>query len=292
MNDAGYTLLDFGDGRKLEQFGALRLDRPSPAAQEFSPAAPDLWQQADARYELAVKGSERGRWKTTPHAPATWRLQHGRLNLELRRTPFGHVGVFPEQAENWDWLRRSAEEAVRPWKLLNLFAYTGASTLAAAGGLRRHGAKAPAIVHVDSAEPAVQWGRRNAELSGLSAAPIRWIVEDAAKFVARELKRGNRYDGIILDPPSYGHGPRGELWRIEEHLPQLLKHALQLTAGDCRLLLLTCHSPGWGPRELALLVHQVWPLGSPFPDLEASPLELRTASGRALPSGAMARFVR
>jgi 23S rRNA (cytosine1962-C5)-methyltransferase len=205
--------------------------------------------------------------------------------MELRLTPFGHVGVFPEQAENWDWIARKVAEGGiaegRPLKALNLFAYTGGATLAAAAA----GAE---VTHIDAARNTVAWARKNAELSRLAEAPIRWITEDARKFVARELRRGSAYDAVILDPPTYGHGAKGEAWKIDEHLPPLLAHCAQLTADRRIFFLLTSHSPGYGATELTQFLSQA---GIATPDqLEAFPLELTTNDGRTLPSGFAARW--
>nr|MBC8426721.1 class I SAM-dependent methyltransferase [bacterium] len=200
-----YQLLDFGDGRRLERFGPLVLDRPCPAAEEVTPAEPALWQAADGRF--ARTDGKQGEWMSAGPLPERWTISHGPLTLELKRTEFGHLGVFAEQAANWDWLTeqisaahppgRTPDAGGSPLKVLNLFAYTGASTLAAAAA----GAQ---VTHVDAARNVLAWARRNADLSAMSAAPIRWIAEDAQKFVGRELKRENRYDAVILDPPSYG----------------------------------------------------------------------------------------
>ena len=215
----------------------------------FERANPDLWTQADARFE--GRDEQRGQWTDRRELPERWTVAHGPLRFELKRTEFGHLGLFPEQAENWDWIARAAVrqrgrlarmlragETPALREVLNLFAYTGGSTLAAAAA----GAE---VVHVDAAKNVVAWARRNAELSGLADAPIRWIAEDAMKFVKRELKRGNRYDAVILDPPSYGHGPHGEVWRLSKHLPRLLDLCAELTAGRPQFMLLTCHTPGY-----------------------------------------------
>ena len=167
----------------------------------------------------------------------------GRCVLELKRTNFGHLGLFPEQAANWPWIAEQVASAPA-MRVLNLFAYTGGSTLAAAAA----GAE---VVHVDAAKNIVAWARRNAALSGLADAPIHWIAEDALKFVKRELRRENRYDAVILDPPSYGHGAHGEVWRLSQHLPRLLELCGQLTAGRRRFMLLTCHTPDFEPARLA-----------------------------------------
>jgi 23S rRNA (cytosine1962-C5)-methyltransferase len=246
---AQYELLDFGRGRKLERFAGVLLDRPSPAADGIRPAHPELW---GARQEEVV--------------------------LELKLTEFGHVGLFPEQVENWEWIRRQVGSAEGTLKVLNLFAYTGASTLAAAAA----GAE---VVHVDASRGSVAWARRNAAFSGLGQRPIRWIVEDARKFVLRELKRGNRYDGLILDPPSYGHGPRGEAWKLEGDLPPLLANCRELLGEVGRFVLLTCHSPGIGPEELTAMLGP-----SAGGVIQAFPLALETSAGRKLPSGVAARW--
>ena len=276
-----YQLLDFGDGRRLERFGPVVLDRPCPAAESMRPAAPGLWSSADARFER-IEG-EQGRWTLRADPPQPWTVAHGRMTLELKRTDFGHVGLFPEQAENWDWIaeriRRGPSAAASPVPVLNLFAYTGGSTLAAAAA----GARG---THVDAARNIVAWARRNAELSGLGDAPIRWIAEDAAKFVQREIRRGNRYDAVILDPPSYGHGTRGEVWQLAEDLPQLLALCAELSAPRPRFVLLTCHTPGFSPAVLRELLETAFGAG----DIAAAPLVLAAATGRTLPSGIVARW--
>lgn len=277
----GYRLLDFGDGRKLEQFGQYVLDRPAPAAESLSKTDPGAWSQAAARYERSDR--ETGQWFSKSPLPEKWPVALGGLTVEVKPTPFGHVGLFPEQAPNWLWIDEQMRKANRPIRILNMFAYTGGSTLAAA----RAGAE---MVHVDSARGTVEWARRNALLSGLAAAPVRWITEDAMKFTSRELKRGNDYDAVILDPPSYGHGPAGEPWKIDEHLPQLLRLCAELTAKGRLFVLLTCHSPGYGPKELGSLTRDAF--GGSGAAIEARELALESAAGTQLRCGAMARWTR
>ncbi len=278
-----YQLLDFGHGRRLERFGSVVLDRPCPSAEACTPASPQRWPEADARFE--GRNEEKGQWTDRRELPPRWNVAFGQLRLELKRTDFGHLGVFPEQADNWHWLADClpppSPAVAAPKKILNLFAYTGGSTLAAAlAGVE--------VVHVDAARNVVAWARRNAEISGLADAPIRWIGEDALKFVKRELKRGNRYDGVILDPPSYGHGPRGEVWRLSKHLPRLLGMCAELT-GDCpQLLLLTCHTSGYNAKVLQEMIEEHF--GSLPGRMETGQLSLRSVDGRQLPSGVFVRY--
>jgi 23S rRNA (cytosine1962-C5)-methyltransferase len=298
-----YQLIDFGEGRRLERFGDIVLDRPCPAAETMHQADPAAWQDADARFESI--NEQEGRWICRRELPQRWTIAHEALRFELKRTPFGHVGLFPEQAENWDWIAvrvqglgfRVQDSNLQPTvyslqpfenaqreklKILNLFAYTGGSTLVAAAA----GAE---VVHVDAAQNIVAWARRNAELSGLAGAGMHWITEDAMKFVKRELRRGNRYDAVILDPPSYGHGRRGEVWRLSKHLPQLLEICNELTAGQCRFILLTCHTAGYDCTRLADMLKE------PFPNIEKGNIEakdliLQSATGRELSSGVVIRW--
>ena len=286
-----YELIDFGGGRRLERFGPWLLDRPCPAAEGLARAQPDAWQQADARFDRTE--GEESQWSLGQGLPEQWTIAHGPVVFELKRAPAGHLGVFPEQAANWDWIadqfRKRGQSLsskgtvpFSPLKILNLFAYTGGSTLIAPAA----GAE---VVHVDAARNTVGWARRNAELSGLADRPIRWITEDATKFVKRELRRGNRYDVVVLDPPSYGHGPRGEVWRLSNHLPQLLRLCGQLTAGCRRFMLLTCHTPGFDPARLEAMMAEA--LGETDEGtVTARQLTIRSAAGRELPSGVVARW--
>ncbi len=282
-----YQLLDFGAGRRLEQFGPITLDRPCAAAEAFERADPDAWAHADARFD--GRDEERGQWTCRRELPERWTIAFDALRFELKRTVFGHLGLFAEQAENWDWIARQCRLPASPGpgertKILNLFAYTGGSTLAAAAA----GAE---VTHVDAARNIVAWARRNAELSGLADAPVRWITEDATRFVQRELKRGNRYDAVILDPPSFGHGPHGEVWQLSKHLPRLLAMCGELTAGRRGFLLLTCHTPGYGAEELSEMTKEHF-LESPAGSMQGKPLSIRAADGRQLPSGVVVRWTR
>ncbi len=246
MANRHYELIDFGGGRKLERFGRILLDRPSPAALDQPRMLRD-WSIAD------LKLDDRGEVLIGAKPVDPWQVQIANITFNLRVTPFGHVGVFPEQEVNWKWLQafkfadspaqqspaqqspvqQSPVQQSRP-QALNLFAYTGGSTMA----LAKAGFE---VVHVDASAPSVRWARQNAEANQLNDHPIRWIVEDARKFAAREIKRGRRYDFIVLDPPSFGHGPGGDRWQIESDLFPLLENCLQLLSdGGCWLL--TAHS--------------------------------------------------
>lgn len=258
-----YRLLDFGGGRKLERFGNLIVNRPSPPALHAVPKTPKRWQEADlffrteegARTDSAL--GVRGSWKArTDHGAKAiesgWNLDAGFI-LELKCSPFGHLGVFPEQARNWtrlyEYAQNVQERLRRPARILNLFAYTGGSTLACAAG----GAE---VTHLDAARNIVAQARRNAELSGFAERPIRWIADDAVKYAKREQKRGNLYDGIVLDPPAYGHGARGEVWRLARDLPKLLDILFAILDREAPFVLLTCHSPGFDARRLKALLEE------------------------------------
>jgi 23S rRNA (cytosine1962-C5)-methyltransferase len=278
----GARLLDCGDGRRLDRFGTLILDRPAPSAAHPTLADPGAWATADARYERAGPGP--GAWTGAAVGTEPWLVRVEGLTFELRLTETGQVGLFLEQVPMWRWLRRRVAEAGRPIAILDLFAHTGGSTLAAASA-------GASVVHVDGSRGAVGWARHNAAISGLTDAPIRWIVEDAETFVRRELARGHRYDAVVLDPPSYGHGPNREQWRLGDRLPDLLRSCAALTGARRAFLLVTTHTPGFGPdglgRELA---------GAFRPDelslgrLESGPLDLVASSGARLPLGAFARW--
>jgi 23S rRNA (cytosine1962-C5)-methyltransferase len=302
-----YQLIDFGNSRRLERFGEITLDRPCPAAESMPPADPAAWKTVDACFETI--NEQEGRWICRRELPDRWTVAHGALRFELKRTPFGQIGLFPEQAENWDWIGARVQGSgfrvqdlasstnlqptaysLQPYqqaegeklKVLNLFAYTGGSTLAAA-------ATGAEVFHVDAANNIVAWARRNADLSGLDNARIHWVTEDAVKFVKRELKRNNRYDALILDPPSYGHGRRGEVWRLTKHLPYLLEMCSELTAGRCRFVLLTCHTPGYDSARLADMLKENIP-DTRAGTMTAKTLTIPSADGRELPNGSVVRW--
>jgi 23S rRNA (cytosine1962-C5)-methyltransferase len=271
-----YELLDAGDGRRLERIGGLVLDRPAPGARD--PRSTAGWDAADAQYQRGAADS--GQW--LPEAPAEWTVRHGPLVLAARATPSGGVGVFPEQVGNWAWIAAQVAErrsGSSPPEVLNLFAHTGAATLAAAAAGAR-------VAHVDASRPAVTWARRNSELSGLADAQIRWLVDDTLGFVRRESRRGRRYDVVILDPPSYGHAPNRVRWQLADQLPDLLA-ATRSVLADGSAVLLTAHTPGYDAERLALALGDALEL--PARAVEAEELELVAATGARLPAGAFAR---
>ena len=288
-----YQLLDFGDGRKLERFGGEVLDRPSPAAEHAAIANAGLWGTATARFDM-VKGGK-GEWGDSDLFSSldddeTWSVRHRDARLVMQLGASGNVGVFPEQASNWEWIAGQVAAcneslANRAPRILNLFAYTGAATLAAAAA----GAE---VTHVDSSAPTVAWAKRNAEASRMADRPVRWLVDDAIKFSARECRRGNFYDGVILDPPTYGKGPKGKPFKFRDHLDELMVLCGQLLgqpSGSARFMLFSCHAPGFGTREAELAVNRVLAKGDGG-RLTSQPLTLKAADGRELAAGVSARW--
>jgi 23S rRNA (cytosine1962-C5)-methyltransferase len=286
MDDpSGYELIDIGEERRLERFGRWSLDRSAPTEGGFPRRDPAAWADADARFELGDEGT--GRWVTiAPEVETPWTASVGGLAFEIRLAQSGQLGCFPEQASTWSWIEeRIAGSALgRPLEVLDLFAHTGGSTLAAA----RAGAR---VVHVDAARPAIAWARRNAELNGLIEAPIRWITDDATSFTRREARRGRRYDGIVLDPPSFGHGPGGRPWQLAGDLPELLEACAAILADDAGFVVLSAHTPGYDSDRLGSLLADA--LGA-FPGgaIETDQLEIESRSGRQLGLGTVARWDR
>lgn len=237
-----FEVLDTSDGEKLERWGTYTLIRPDPQVIWQTKKGP-AWSHADGHYLRSHEGG--GRWEA--RLPKEWQIGYKGLRFYLRPMGFKHTGLFPEQAVNWDWMREAIGRAGRPVKVLNLFAYTGGATLACA-------AAGAAVTHVDAAKGMVTWARENAALSGLKDTPIRWLVDDCGKFVARELRRGSRYDGIVMDPPSYGRGPGGEVWKLEETLYGLLTQAVQLLSDKPLFFLLNSYTTGLSPSVMAYLL--------------------------------------
>ncbi len=227
---ADYALLDSGNGRKLERFGSVIVDRPEPQAL-WTPAAGEReWRKANAVF-AGDDEEDKGRWRLDKPVPESWPVKVGAATMLCRLASFRHMGLFPEQYPHWEWmLKRIGEKRGEPARVLNLFAYTGAaSLLAAAAGAQ--------VTHVDASKKAIAWAKENQTASGLSAAPIRWILDDAAKFTAREVRRGKTYDIVLVDPPKFGRGPEGEVWDLFTSLPPLMKDCAQLLAPGASMVL-------------------------------------------------------
>ena len=279
-----YRLIDSGHGRKLERYGDLVLVRPEPQAM-WSPQGHPAWDAAAAEFTGEADEEGPGRWRVASGVPEQWTVAIGPVRTICRLTGFRHVGLFPEQRPHWDDMvarvaRRVA--ARRPPEILNLFGYTGAASLllAAAGA---H------VTHVDASRKAIAWARENQALSGLEDRPIRWLCEDASKFVAREVRRGRRYDGIVLDPPKFGRGPKNETWSLLEDLPPLMADLSRLLDRDSDFLVLTAYAIRLSALALGRLVaERLAPLGG---EVEAGELAIREeASGRLLPTSLYARW--
>ncbi len=272
-----WGLIDCGNGRKLERYGSIKVVRPEPQAM-WAPAS-DAW-DPDATF---VPGSDEeggGRWVQHHEVPREWQLSRGPVRFNASLTPFRHLGFFPDMAPQWDWMRGRSDDA----DVLNLFGYTGVGTLI----LSEAGAR---MVHVDASKKSVEGGKANAALSGLAERPIRWIVDDASKFTAREVRRGRRYDGILLDPPKFGRGPESEVWRLEENLAPLLADCRRLLDENSRFLVLTVYAVRMSALAIGELVKQT------FAELrgtvEAGEMSVREeARGLLLPTAIFARWSR
>ena len=274
---ADWGLIDCGNGQKLERYGAFKVVRPEPQAM-WAPARND-W-DPDATF---VPGSDEeggGRWVQHRPVPAHWTLSRDAVRFEASLTPFRHLGFFPDMAPQWDWMRERSVDA----EVLNLFGYTGVGTLQ----LSDSGAR---MVHVDASKKSVEQGKAKARLSGMGDRPIRWMVDDASKFTAREVRRGRRYDGILLDPPKFGRGPEGELWRLEENLAPLLGDCRKLLDGESRFLVLTVYAVRMSALAIGELVKQL--LGDLGGRVELGEMAVREeARGLLLPTAIFARWSR
>ena len=240
-----YKLLDATDGYRLESWGGVILVRPDPQiVWKFEKKSP-MWEKANAVYHRSSKGG--GEWEYRKKFPAEWNIKYDNMTFKVTPTGFKHTGIFPEQATNWDEYAKMIAKEGRELNILNLFGYTGGATLACAAA----GAK---VCHVDASKGVVAWGKENAQLSGLSDKPIRWIVDDCIKFVQREIRRGNKYDGIIMDPPSYGRGPNGEVWKLEENIFQLLELCSQILSDDPLFVAVNSYTTGVSPSVMEYML--------------------------------------
>ena len=275
-----YELIDASGGEKLERWGSHILLRPDPQAIWATERADPRWARPDAVYRRDRSGG--GAWEKNA-LPASWKIRYGELTFQVRPMNFKHTGLFPEQAANWDWAMEKIRAARRPIRVLNLFAYTGAATVACLAA----GAE---VCHVDAAKGMVAWAKENAACSGMADRPVRWIVDDCAKFCQRELRRGRRYDAVIMDPPSYGRGPGGEVWRLESDLWPFVCSVAPLLSDEPLFVLINSYTTGLAPSVLAYITECLFTKKYGGRS-EAQELGLRVAaSGLVLPCGASCRW--
>ena len=239
-----YEVIDCSDGEKLERWGEYLLVRPDPQVIWNTEKSHYGWKKMNGHYHRSAKGG--GEWEFF-NLPEQWSINYKSLKFQLKPFSFKHTGLFPEQAVNWDWFSEKIQNAGRPVKVLNLFAYTGGATLAAA-------AAGAIVTHVDASKGMVGWAKENAKASGLSEAPIRWLVDDCVKFVEREIRRGNKYDGIIMDPPSYGRGPKGEIWKIEASIYDFIGLCTQILSDEPLFFLINSYTTGLAPSVLSYMI--------------------------------------
>ena len=275
-----YEVLDTGDGEKLERWRDIILRRPDPQA-IWPKQKPEIWTRADAHYHRSQKGG--GEWEFFKKLPDRWSVRYGALEFYVRPTGFKHTGLFPEQAVNWDWMAGLIRKSNRPIKVLNLFGYTGGATLACAAA----GAK---VTHVDAAKGMVQWAGENRKLAKIDETRVRWIVDDAVKFVEREARRGNTYEGILMDPPSYGRGPGGEVWKLEDNLWDFVLLCSGVLSDDALFVLINSYTTGLAPSVLSYITDSIFTArrgGSSRAEELGLPV---TQSGLVLPCGASCRW--
>lgn len=275
-----YEVIDTSSGEKLERWGDFFLVRPDPQVIWNTKKNDPHWKKPNGHYHRSNKGG--GEWEFNK-LPEEWSIHYNDLTFNLKPFSFKHTGLFPEQAANWDWFSKLIKEAGRPIKVLNLFAYTGGATVSAA----KAGA---AVTHVDASKGMVTWAKENAHSSGLADAPIRYLVDDCQKFVEREIRRGNKYDAIIMDPPSYGRGPKGEIWKIEESIFPFIELTTQVLSDNPLFFLINSYTTGLQPAVLSYMIHTA--LDNKFKGIvEADEIGLPVSSnGLVLPCGASGRW--
>lgn len=274
-----YEVLDTSAGEKLERWGSYILVRPDPQVIWDTPHRAPEWKRKNAHYHRSSRGG--GQWEFFD-LPQQWEISYDDLRFRLKPFHFKHTGLFPEQAANWDWVRERISQAGRPVKVLNLFAYTGGATLACASA-------GASVVHVDASKGMVTWAKENAVVSGLADAPVRYLVDDCVKFVEREIRRGNRYDAVIMDPPSYGRGPKGEVWKIEEKIFPLIELCTKLLSESPLFFLINSYTTGLQPAVLSYMMNLA--LSRRFGGrVEADEIGLPVRNGLVLPCGASGRW--
>ena len=281
-----YEILDMANGEKLERWNNIYLVRPDPQIIWNDKQYPEKWKQANARYNRSSTGG--GHWDYKKRLPDSWQIKYKNLTFNIKPMGFKHTGIFPEQAVNWDWMMDKIQNEIkttnREIKVLNLFAYTGGATVAClyAGA---------SVCHVDSSKGMVAWAKENVVSSRLQERPVRYIVDDVVKFVSREIRRGNKYDAIIMDPPSYGRGPKGEIWKIEDAIHPLVKLCVQLLSEDPLFFLINSYTTGLQPAVLSYMMNTV--LKKHGGHIAADEIGLPVSSnGLVLPCGASGRFER
>lgn len=276
-----YEVIDCSQGEKLERWGDYTLVRSDPQVIWNTPKTDRGWKKMNAHYHRSQKGG--GEWEFFD-LPKQWTIDYKTLKFNLKPFSFKHTGLFPEQATNWDWFSEKIKAAKRPVKVLNLFAYTGGATLAAAAA----GAN---VTHVDASKGMVAWAKENAKSSGLEESSIRWLVDDCVKFVEREIRRGNKYDGIIMDPPSYGRGPKGEIWKIEDSIHSFVQLCTQILSDDAIFFLINSYTTGLAPSVLNYMISTEIVKKKWGGKVEAEEIGLPVKnSGLILPCGASGRW--
>jgi len=285
MKQSNYQLLDCGDERRLELFGEILVDRPAPQARFPKALSSEVWEQAHARF---IRNKTETRWDFKDQPLESFHFIYGKMQMDLRFSPNGQLGVYPEQQENWDWLQQLIKREEQPLRILNGFAYTGGSTLAAASAFTEkidH-----EICHLDSSKSSVNWARENAQHMGLQQQTIRYMVEDILKYMEREVKRSNSYQGMILDPPAFGRAKGGKTWKIQRDLPRLISLCAALFRESPRFFLLSCHDREISKEMLKDYLSQI-------PEIQRNKIELLdltipSSEGNPLPNGIAARWSR
>lgn len=281
QNWKDYELIDATDGERLERFGDVLLIRPDPQIIWHTPRRDPRWESANARYLRSKTGG--GHWEMRRKTPECWQIRYGELRFNLKPMGFKHTGIFPEQAVNWDLMAEKIRAAGRPIRVLNLFGYTGAATLACA-------AAGAHVTHVDASKGMVNWGRENAVLSELAEKPMRWLVDDCGKFVQRELRRGNTYDAIVMDPPSYGRGPGGEVWKLEDQIYALVEQCVRLLSDQPLFFLINSYTTGLSPAVMQYILATLMKDRGGVTAADEIGLPV-TAGGLVVPCGATAMWL-
>lgn len=281
QNWKDYELIDATDGERLERFGDVLLIRPDPQIIWHTPRGDPRWESANARYLRSKTGG--GHWEMRRKTPECWQIRYGELRFNLKPMGFKHTGIFPEQAVNWDLMAGMIRKADRPIRVLNLFGYTGAATLACV-------AAGAHVTHVDASKGMVNWGRENAVLSGLAEKPMRWLVDDCGKFVQRELRRGNTYDAIVMDPPSYGRGPGGEVWKLEDQIYALVEQCVRLLSDQPLFFLINSYTTGLSPAVMQYILATLMKTRGGITAADEIGLPV-TAGGLVVPCGATAMWL-